>query len=586
MLQFTSPVAGEFVIGHRDAPPDIHFKGGLMLPRSGAVPARVQPQLRALGPDRWELTLVPDAAIAGGCVRIDRRDGHIVVQTVYRAASDHVLAAWTIAPPESRVTWNYLVNFRNRHGCLLPYKQVSLRGTDDGQYGAPAVSSFDAQLTTPGFRGHTGMAENTYSQDWQFAPHPTSFIFQAPRCNLLAGCLDLPRGGFGMVLEAKDSNVTRWEISLGGEEHGEQIKAGQDVRSPQFVFALDASEDVYHTARLYHDLLVAWRFIPDPQSLPTHASCGTPNTGTWYDQGVLARGRTVQYDEQGPVLSDAQSALTDELLAREIAVIRRYGSRWGLFILDDGWAVCRGDWTADPVRVPRLRERIDELHALGMKVLLWWAPFDIHPQAKMRQRTEWLCAGGKPGRHDMPLLDYSNPRVQEEYVKPLVRLWFSDAPGCYNADGIKTDFMADKIHPNLPVHNPDWRGEERFIFNTLKLVMDEGRKHKPELCHNACVWHPHFEQISGSNRCYDNGSTDYRIMFERARMLQAFQPANPVNTTADSRWLDIEECFAEALRTGNPLELIGVLTDGSRLLTEPEHARLAEHLRDFRKRWR
>jgi hypothetical protein len=58
--------------------------------------------------------------------------------------------------------------------------------------------------------------------------------------------------------------------------------------------------------------------------------------------------------------------------------------------------------------------------------------------------------------------------VQEEYVKPLVRLRFCDAPGCCNADGIKTDFMADKIHPNVPVYDPEWRREERFIFSTFR----------------------------------------------------------------------------------------------------------------------
>jgi hypothetical protein len=100
------------------------------------------------------------------------------------------------------------------------------------------------------------------------------FVFQAPRCNLLTACLDLPRGGFGMVLEAKDYDIARWEISLGGAEHGEKIKAGQEVRSPQFVFALDASEDVYPTTRLYHDLLVQWGFIPDPKTLPRRASRG------------------------------------------------------------------------------------------------------------------------------------------------------------------------------------------------------------------------------------------------------------------------------------------------------------------------
>ncbi|HEY3417797.1 MAG TPA: hypothetical protein VGM23_13010 [Armatimonadota bacterium] len=586
-LQYTYDEAtAELVLAHRAAVPDIHFHGGFMLPRvAGGEAATVVPQPIRRDDDVLELAISPTDDIAGGTIRLEKRDGHFVVSTVYRAARDHRLATWILARPGSKLRWNYLANFRNRHHYYLPYKQVSMDGENDGYFGAPGAADAQWEFTASGYRGTRPSAENTYSHDWQFAPHPTSFIFQAPRCNLLAACLDLPQG-FGMYLDIEHYTVARWAIDLGGDQHGQWVKAGEEVRSPQFVFALDPQEDVYATARLYHDLLVQWGYIPDPATLPTSLDWRRPFICTWLDQGAIAE-HVVQYHEKGEALLNAQTALTTSLIDREIAQLRRTGTPFGIFCIDDGWAICRGDWEMDPVRMHGIRERIDALHELGMKVILWWAPFDIYPEAAMRRRTEWLSGGGQLNRHGMPLIDYSHPRVQEEYLKPMARRWFSDAQDCYNADGIKTDFMADKIHPDMPIYDASWRGEERFIFNTLKLFIEEGRRYKPDFVHQACVAHPYFEELTSVNRCYDNASDDYRIMFERARMQEAFQPGNYVHTTetGDVTRLDLVYELEEALRTGRSIEFTGVLTFGVKEVTEAEWVMIDRHVREFNARW-
>lgn len=56
----------------------------------------------------------------------------------------------------------------------------------------------------------------------------------------------------------------------------------------------------------------------------------------------------------------------------------------------------------------------------------------------------------------MPMIDFSNPKVQKEYVEPLARLFFSSEPDCLDADELKLDFMADKIHPVFPVYDTEW----------------------------------------------------------------------------------------------------------------------------------
>ncbi|MFZ2656007.1 MAG: hypothetical protein WAX69_13840 [Victivallales bacterium] len=574
--------SNEIIIFHREGPPQITFRGGALLPAvSGSELVLANLRLaKDIGDGTTVIPLIPSEAIAGGEMKIERRMGHVVLRTSYRAAKPHRLSEWTIAPKGSRISWNYLASFRNRHHHLHPYRQISLRGYDDGYFGAPG--NINIQSTGYSYKGTSTISENTYSQDWQFAPHPSLMIFQAPRCNLIAGCLDLPKSGFGIYFDCFQYEIGRWSIDLGGETHGMEVKAGDEVSSPAFIFALDHSEDVYHTARLYHDILESRRFIPARDELPDDRSWHMPFTCTWFDQ---QSGQNVQYHESGKKLLKANEALCSKLLDAEIEFLRQAGTPWGTFCIDDGWQITRGDWEMDPVRMAGARSRIDALHAMGLKVILWWAPFDILPNARIRERRDLLCGGGKLGRHGMPLLDYSNPHVQESYLKPLARLLFSDEPGCYNADGVKTDFMADKIHPDMPVHNPEWRGEERFIFNTLRAMRDEGRKYKPAWTHQGCTAHPHFEQLNAFTRCYDNGSSDYRIMFERARMVAAFQPHNPVNTTVDCDGIDTDAVLDEAMRTGQPIETGGVLGWGSRRFTQSEIALFDRHVRLFVERW-
>ena len=575
----------EIVIQHRDAAPQFRFKGGCMMPGfEGGTTAEADFDSMKNGDDgSVTLALKKSDFIASGSLSITQKSGHIVVKSSYKAAKAHRLAEWAIAPKGSRTSWNYLINFRNRHHHLEPYKTVSLRGYDDGNFGAPGTNAMK-DSSSCSYRGISPISENTYSHDWHFAPHPSALIFQAPRVNLVAGCLELPKGGFGIYFDCFQYEISRWSLDLGGDAHGQEVKAGELVESPSFVFALDYSEDIYHTARLYHDILEDFGLIPGKDKLPSERFWQMPFTCTWFDQQPQG-GANVLYHETGGKLRKANNALCSQLIDEEIETLKRTGSPWGILCIDDGWQIERGDWEMEPTRMAGIRKRIDELHAMGIKVMLWWAPFDVFPEAKMRERKDLLCGGGKLNRHGMPLIDYSNPHVLESYVKPLVRQLFSSEPGCCDADGVKTDFVADKIHPDMPVYDPEWRGEERFMFNTYKLFRQEALKFKPDWTVQGCTAHPYFEQLTSFSRCFDNGSTDYRIMFERAKMVGAFQPYNPVNTTADSSGLDTEFILDEALSSGRPLEIGGVLGWGEKRFTKEELEMLDRHVRLFVERW-
>ncbi len=58
--------------------------------------------------------------------------------------------------------------------------------------------------------------------------------------------------------------------------------------------------------------------------------------------------------------------------AREIV---KNGFKPGILMIDEGWQNDYGDWTFDLLKFPNPKGMVDELHAMGFKVLLWVVPY-------------------------------------------------------------------------------------------------------------------------------------------------------------------------------------------------------------------
>ena len=111
-------------------------------------------------------------------------------------------------------------------------------------------------------------------------------------------------------------------------------------------------------------------------------------------------------------------------------------------ILDDGWqtedvargyAYC-GDWECAFSKVGNMRELTDKIHAMGMKILIWYNIAFMGEHAKNCQELEGMYMGGKVrGRYT---LDPRYPKVRE-YLIELFKKAVSD----WNLDGLKIDFV-------------------------------------------------------------------------------------------------------------------------------------------------
>jgi hypothetical protein len=422
-------------------------------------------------------------------VHVKRADDHLEFSSRFGVTADCELNRLELFPRRTALTFYDVVNFRNRHHTPNTWPELNLGGE--------------------------GFETDTYSGDWQFVPHPSLFILRKGDFQMFFGALDLPTS-FGMFLKVKENRVAHWYLDYGQEGFGQPLKSGETFTSPRFCLFVDHDKTVYETLDRYTALLVQEGLIPDPSDKARHAWHTEPSYATWIDQGYKVT-----------LNPDVESFFQlDEEMAREaLSVIRRERLPFRLFYLDDAWQVTRGQWEPDPQRLPDLRQLVDEIHAEGMKVIVWWNWAELYDDAEVDPTQ--LIGGGKRNRHGMRMRDYSHP-VTQEYLDALFHKLFSPDPGCYDLDGIKSDYQADKVHPEMPVHDPEWRGEENYFFQVYKLFFGLMRRYKPDACHVGCAGHPFLAEFIDINRTYDVATSNPEEHLTRALMLRHTTPGCPV----------------------------------------------------------
>ena len=353
----------------------------------------------------------------------------------FTVTGDCELSRLNLFPRGTKLNLDDLVNFRHRHHTCRTWPELNLGGK--------------------------GCETDTYSTDWQFAPHPTMFLLRKGGDHLFFGAFDLPRA-FGMYFKAVESLVEHWYLDYGSAGLGQRLRAGETFQSPRFCLFLDRGKSVHETVARWTSVLIRQGLIPDPKKKPRHAWHTANLYCTWGDQGARSGSfLPAELQDQTTQAGSAPRALNEGMVREALATIRRERLPIRIVLLDEGWEVARGQWEADPQRFPHLRKLVDDIHAAGMKVMCWWAWPEIADDAKVN--PAYLIANGKRNRHGRRMWDFSNPRTQREYLEPLFHRLLSSDAGCYDFDGLKTDFMADKVHADMPVHDPTCAGR-RTIF--------------------------------------------------------------------------------------------------------------------------
>lgn len=482
---------------------------------------------------------------APGRLAVEQRGDGVRVRAELRAVGDHLELGGTVAveracqlnrlellPSGTRLNLWDVVNYRNRHHSPHAWPELLLGGK--------------------------GCETDTYSTDWQFAPHPSMMILRKGGDHLLLGALDLPTA-YGLHLKAADHRLEHLHLDYGPAPHGQPLAAGAAFAAPRFALLLDRA-GVEPAIGRWTALLVDQGAIPDPARKARHAWHAEPLYCTWIDQ--CARGALTppaELADQAAAVGPAIRVLDAAMVREALAVIRRERLPIRTILLDDGWQVARGDWRAHPHRFGDLRGLVDEIHALGMKAMVWWGWPEIAKDAQVD--PAFLIGGGRLNRHGARMYDYASPRVQRDYLEPLFRRLFSAEPGCYDLDGVKTDFMADKVHPDMPPGDPAWRGEENFFARFYAHFHALMRRFKPDACHIGCAGHPWLAEVTEINRTFDVSGSDVRQHEARGRMLAACSPGTPValdfhnHVEGFARWFALGRERGWSFQIGNILAM-------------------------------
>lgn len=426
---------------------------------------------------------------------------------------NHLGSEVSLIGPGAVLNFWHLVNFRNRHHTAAAWPEI--------------VLAAHAETTTR-------------SDDWQFAPHPSLVVFERADLKLVIGMAGVFAGD-GLRIDIRGNTVNRFTFAGAVDE-------------PRIRMQLFEGDVFQAVSQFVSGLPVT------PRATPQATWATEPVYGTWFDQvyrsevGVPAD-LADQLDDPG--WSVAAHVLTEEFVLEAVNVLQKQRLPFRTVMLDVGWFQAIGDWRVATDRFPDMRGLVNRLHDLGYKVVVWWHWAEVGKTADVDPRR--LVGGGWQNRHGTRLYDYSSPWVQQEFLPELFHKMFSPDPGCLDFDGIKTDFLADKVHPETPWADPQWGGEERYFENVCGLVYAEMRKQKADAAHVGCSGHWALGPFIDVNRTYDVHSTNPEEHVSRARMLRATCPDVPVAFDFHPYTENLDAYFNRAKDSGCGVQVGNVL---------------------------
>ena len=174
-----------------------------------------------------------------------------------------------------------------------------------------------------------------------------------------------------------------------------------------------------------------------------------------------------------------------ESILRECALSKPLGME--TVIIDDGWqtddnnrgyAFC-GDWEVTPHKIPDMKDFVDRVHALGMKIMLWYSVPYMGVNAKLFDRFRGMLLAETGNKRTYFALD---PRYKE--VRDYLISVYARAVSEWGLDGLKLDFIDSfflRGESLLPDEKRDYPSLEDAIDVLMTDVMNALRAINPEI---------------------------------------------------------------------------------------------------------
>ena len=213
-----------------------------------------------------------------------------------------------------------------------------------------------------------------------------------------------------------------------------------------------------------------------------------------------------------------------------------FGVRHMVICIDDSWQLPHSIGPCvDEARFPDLRGLIDDMHARGHRVMLWYTPMfekidnGVESRAK---RLGVLSDDTMTGRYfdsfpNCYAMDYTSDGA-EQFLRETAKILFGDGEGCLNADAVKLDFLANLRDPALATAyaHPERGIGMREYYLYYEMFSKAAKAVKPDAMLNATLADPRFEHLIDVSRLHDTHSGEEEKE-RRARVMALACPDLP-----------------------------------------------------------
>jgi hypothetical protein len=325
-----------------------------------------------------------------------------------------------------------------------------------------------AETTTIGVVGD----QEPGRQRWLFTPAPLYLCLGHIGISVVASVeqLTFPQ----LVFEGGDGSFA---LALDYEGHADVDGL---FEAPALVLAPGVS-DPYEGLRAHRVLLAERGVAPEPAPRDAPGWWSEPIFCGWGAQCARA------VETGCPAFDFATESEYDTYLD----LLEREGVVPGTIVIDDKWQATYGGNEPDPRKWPDLRRWIDDRHARGQRVLLWWKAWDVEGLPPE------LCVRNGDGA---PLaLDPSKPETKDALAAMMTRLV---GPAGLDADGLKVDYTARTPSGRaLSTHSGAWGIS--LLHELLRVVHGSVKETKPDALVITHTPHPSFAGVTDMIRLND-----------------------------------------------------------------------------------
>lgn len=206
----------------------------------------------------------------------------------------------------------------------------------------------------------------------------------------------------------------------------------------------------------------------------------------WYQQELQIK-HTIPDSAATPLYSswyNFHQNPQQDLLLKELKEAKALG--FETVIIDDGWSydgtgtgnyINCGDWTVSEKKFPDLKDFVNQVHSLGMKVMLWFpVPFVGYNTQDYKKFSNMLLYNHE--KEKAGVLDVRYKEVRD-YIVNLYKCFVQD----YSLDGLKLDFIDSfMLKPESPVYNMNMDCETvtKGVLTLLQTINQELSQQKED----------------------------------------------------------------------------------------------------------